>query len=116
MDGPPDFYTLLGVAPQAEPDVIRAAYRVLAQRYHPDRLGQALPSADARMAALNQAYEVLSCPERRRAYDRWCHQLNQRQRLALAQRRDMTPPTAMAPSPPSVLTTYDRRGRLHAFI
>ena len=116
MDGHPDFYALLGVAPQAEPEVIRAAYRVLAQRYHPDRLGQVHSTAASRMAALNQAYAVLSCPERRRAYDRWCRHLDQRQHLTQAQRPDRASPPAMAPSPPCVLTTYDRRGRLHAFI
>ncbi len=115
MDGFQDFYALLGVSPQAEPDVIRAAYRVLARRYHPDRLGAAL--RDSRMAEINQAYEVLSCPERRRVYDQWCrHHLHQRQHATLAQRHGLTLPTAVGPSHPSVLTTYDRHGRLHAFI
>jgi curved DNA-binding protein CbpA len=116
MDGHPDFYTLLGVAPQAEPEVIRAAYRVLAQRYHPDRLGPAHASASSRMAALNQAYEVLSCPEQRRAYDQW-----QRQRRATNSPAHATWPEASArvtlgSAPVNVLTTYDRRGRLHAYI
>ena len=39
MDKTMDFYAELGVAPEAEPDVIRAAYRALAKRYHPDRQG-----------------------------------------------------------------------------
>ena len=114
MDGFQDFYALLGVAPLAEPEVIRAAYRVLARRYHPDRMA---PShRDSRMAEINQAYAVLSCPERRRAYDQWCHQFTQRQHLTTAQRRDLTQPSAIRPPQPNVLTTYDRRGRLHAFI
>lgn len=113
MDGQPDFYTLLGVAPQAEPEVIRAAYRVLAQRYHPDRLGQVDPTAATRMAALNQAYDVLSCPERRHAYDRWCRVRGDRLQPTGQGTRS---PRAIQPTPPQVLTTYDRRGRLHAFI
>ena len=114
MDGFQDFYALLGVAPQAEPDVIRAAYRVLARRYHPDRVGSAM--GDSRMAEINQAYEVLSCPERRRAYDQWRSHLDQRQHVALALGQEVMPPAATRPSHPTVLTTYDRRGRLHAFI
>lgn len=114
MDGFQDFYALLGVSPQAEPDVIRAAYRVLARRYHPDRLGAAL--RDSRMAEINQAYEVLSCPERRRVYDQWCRHADQRRHGTLVQRHEMTAPSLIHPSHPSVLTTYDRRGRLHAYI
>ena len=116
MDGHPDFYTLLGVAPQAEPDVIRAAYRVLAQRYHPDRQGQAHASTCSHMAALNQAYDTLSCPQRRRAYDQWRRQLDERAHVSWGNSPAMAPPLTTRPSQPSVLTTYDRRGRLHAFI
>ena len=64
-----DLYSELGVTPQAEPEVIRAAYRALALRYHPDRQVGASSLMAAKMARINHAYNVLSKPESRRAYD-----------------------------------------------
>lgn len=65
-----DYYAVLGVSPDAEDIVIRAAYRALAQRYHPDRAGAPDANAHTRMAELNAAYAVLSDQARRSAYDR----------------------------------------------
>ncbi|MCL0069428.1 DnaJ domain-containing protein [Dehalococcoidia bacterium] len=64
----PDYYAVLQVRPQADREVIGAAYRRLAAKYHPD----VNPSPDAadKMKQLNEAYEVLSDPARRAAYDR----------------------------------------------
>ena len=57
-------YKTLGLAPQAEPEAVRRAYRRQAQRCHPDKApGDA--RAEARMACINEAYAVLSHPERR---------------------------------------------------
>jgi DnaJ-class molecular chaperone len=64
-----DYYDILGVSPQAEDIVIRAAYRALAQRYHPDKSSDAKEAAAMRMRAIQEAYEVLSDPVRRVAYD-----------------------------------------------
>lgn len=66
-DGTVDLYETLQVSPRADPDVIEAAYRALARRYHPDR--DPSPDATARMARINHAWEVLRDPERRAAYD-----------------------------------------------
>ncbi|MDP2951915.1 MAG: DnaJ domain-containing protein [Chloroflexota bacterium] len=63
----PDYYAVLQVDPQAEMEVIQAAYRRLAAKYHPDVAPS--PEASERMKLLNAAYEVLSHPEKRRAYD-----------------------------------------------
>lgn len=63
-----DYYEILHVHPAAHPDVIQAAYRRLALLYHPDR--NSSPEAGDMMAQVNRAYEVLSNPERRAAYDR----------------------------------------------
>jgi hypothetical protein len=62
-----DYYAILQVDPRAEPEVIEAAYRRLSRKYHPDVDGR--PGAGHRMAELNEAYEVLSDPGRRAAYD-----------------------------------------------
>jgi curved DNA-binding protein CbpA len=59
-----DPYEVLQVQPSAEPEVVRAAYRVLARKYHPDLGGDA-----TRMVALNDAWDVLGDPARRAAYD-----------------------------------------------
>jgi hypothetical protein len=63
-----DYYAILGVAPNSEQIVIQAAYRALMRRYHPDT--NASPDAAARAQAINEAYAVLSDPDRRARYDR----------------------------------------------
>ena len=62
-----DAYKILQVDPEAEDEVIQAAYRRLAQKYHPDRA----PDAEgvARMVAINAAWELVRDPARRAAYD-----------------------------------------------
>ncbi len=61
-----DFYAVLGLPPSADDATIRLAYRRLARRYHPDIAGDENLHL---MQALNQAYQTLSDPERRRLYD-----------------------------------------------
>ena len=68
----PDYYTLLGVAPGAEDEIIRAAYLVLAKRYHPDTATAASPHNVEKFRLIAEAYEVLRDPRRRAYYD-WCH-------------------------------------------
>ena len=65
-----DYYAILGVNATAEDVVIRAAYKALAQRYHPDRFAGSKEEAHRRMSELTQAYEVLADPVRRPKYDR----------------------------------------------
>jgi curved DNA-binding protein CbpA len=64
-----DAYKVLQVDSEAEDEVIQAAYRRLAQKYHPD---VAVPGSESagRMASINRAWETLRDPARRRAYDR----------------------------------------------
>lgn len=63
-----DYYRVLGVERDADADAIKKAWRRLARRYHPD-VNKA-PDAAARMQDVNEAYEVLSDPDKRAAYDR----------------------------------------------
>jgi curved DNA-binding protein CbpA len=65
-----DPYRILHVHPEADPDVIAAAYRVLARKLHPDKAEGQDASGQRRMAELNWAWTLLRDPERRRAYDR----------------------------------------------
>ena len=64
-----DHYAVLGVSPAAEDVVIRAAYRALAQRYHPDKWGGDLKVANERMAEINAAFAVLSDAGKRKEHD-----------------------------------------------
>jgi len=65
MSGTVDHYATLQVDPRAELDVIQAAYRTLARKYHPDVGG----GSHDRMTALNNAWAVLRDPAARAAYD-----------------------------------------------
>ncbi|MDG6103248.1 DnaJ domain-containing protein [Dactylosporangium aurantiacum] len=63
-----DPYQVLGVARDATPEEIQRAYRTLARRQHPDINKD--PGAEERFKQINEAYHVLSDPQRRAAYDR----------------------------------------------
>jgi molecular chaperone DnaJ len=63
-----DLYELLGVARDADADTIKKAYRRLARRLHPDVNPD--PEAQAQFQEVGRAYEVLSDPQKRAAYDR----------------------------------------------
>lgn len=64
------YYSILGVTPDAEDIVITAAYRALAQRYHPDKWKRDPFEAQRRMTAINEAYSVLRDAIKRSKYDR----------------------------------------------
>jgi curved DNA-binding protein CbpA len=66
MPDRPDAYKTLQVDPEADLEVIQAAYRRLAQKYHPDTAG---PDGAGRMVAINEAWATLRDPESRAAYD-----------------------------------------------
>jgi curved DNA-binding protein CbpA len=67
MADPSDPYKVLQVDPEAEDEVIQAAYRRLARKYHPDLADT--PEAAARMAAINAAWELIGEPAARIAFD-----------------------------------------------
>lgn len=69
-----DYYDLLQISQNAEPETIHRVYRLLAQRYHPDN--QSTGNA-ARFRELADAYAILSDPEQRAKYDLAYHQQRQ---------------------------------------
>jgi hypothetical protein len=61
----PDYYELLQISPNADPDMIHRVYRLLAQRYHPDNT---TTGDEKTFRAITDAYKVLSEPEKRASY------------------------------------------------
>jgi molecular chaperone DnaJ len=67
-----DFYEILGVAKNSSEDEIKKAYRKLAMKYHPDRNPDSKESEE-KFKEVKEAYEMLTNPEKREAYDRYGH-------------------------------------------
>ena len=69
-----DFYEILGVPKNASDDDIKKAYRKLAMKHHPDRnQGEATKAAEVKFKEAKEAYEMLSDPQKRAAYDQHGH-------------------------------------------
>jgi len=70
MSDSKDYYKTLGVDKKASSDEIKKAYRKLALKWHPDRnVGSKSDQAEKKFKEINQAYEVLSDPQKRKRYD-----------------------------------------------
>ncbi|ODV92900.1 hypothetical protein CANCADRAFT_95075 [Tortispora caseinolytica NRRL Y-17796] len=68
---PKNYYKILGVAKNADEKEIKSAYRAMTKKFHPDKrpADMSIEEAEAKMAEINLAYEVLSDPEQRRQHD-----------------------------------------------
>ena len=100
----PDPYKVLQVDPEAEDEVIEAAYRRLARKYHPDVAPG--PDSQDRMVRINQAWEMLRDPGRRAAVDRArTRGASAAARVAAADARARAASHAPTPPPRSHTTT-----------
>ena len=100
--GSSDPYAVLGISPQASGDEIKAAYRTLVKRHHPDAGGD-----DQRILALNAAWEVLRDEQSRRRWDA-------SQRIAAA--AGATPPARRGRSPAAPRSGADLDAQLQAWL
>ena len=66
-----DYYEVLGISRSATDEAVKRAFRKLAFKYHPDHNRES--GAEERFKEINEAYEVLSDPEKRGSYDRFGH-------------------------------------------
>lgn len=100
-------YENLKVARDAPQEVIRAAYKTLSQKYHPDR-NPGNVNAGKIMAILNTSYDVLSDPDKRRAHDLW---IAQQERTSAQPKHEST-----SPSPPRYSPPPTKPRRAHTFL
>lgn len=72
-NGKPDYYDVLGVNKSASTDEIKKAYRKQALEWHPDRHKDNKEAAEKRFKEINEAYQILSDPKKKSAYDQYGH-------------------------------------------
>lgn len=102
-----DYYAILGVSPNATMTEIRLAYRRQARTAHPD-MNANDPEAEERFRQINEAYEVLANPEKRRAYDYFIANAENEEgglpegRAPAAKEKVAPPPPAAASAPETV--------------
>jgi DnaJ-class molecular chaperone len=68
-----DYYDVLGVSKGASADEIKKAYRKQALEWHPDRHKDDKETAERRFKEINEAYQILSDPQKKQAYDQFGH-------------------------------------------
>lgn len=68
-----DYYEVLGVDKSADADTLKKAYRKMAKQYHPD-MNPGNAEAEAKFKEVNEAYDVLSDPEKKQIYDQYGHE------------------------------------------
>ena len=67
-----DYYSLLGISKTSSPDEMKKSYRKLAMQYHPDK-NPGDKAAEQKFKEISEAYDVLTDPQKKAAYDRFGH-------------------------------------------
>ena len=113
MDKLRTHYDNLKVSRDAPDFVIRAAYRTLTQKYHPDK--NPGPDAARVMQVINRAYQVLSDPELRAEHDDWIRTQENKANAGPRTTPSRTAPTSPAPPllPPSMASAWPVSPRWH---
>ena len=71
MSSNKNYYEILGIKRTSSQEEIKKAFRKLASKFHPDRYSDNTKFAEDMMKNINVAYQVLSDPEKKDAYDKW---------------------------------------------
>jgi len=96
-----DYYEILQVSPDASPEVIKAAYRALAKKYHPDQ--NSSPEAVEKMKKINEAYQTLIDPQKRKKYDEeWRERKGKSQTSTFSSQAQSVPPPKPVVTPDHV--------------
>ncbi len=102
-----NFYVILGVPREVSPRGIRIAYLELAKRHHPDRVGE---SGKGTFQEVQEAYETLSDPEKRRRYNSLLDESERQQRLCQWARTPVvmvSEPISIVEQPETFLPSFD---------
>ncbi|WP_231586539.1 J domain-containing protein [Cupriavidus basilensis] len=102
-------YDNLKISREAPPEVIRAAYKALSQKHHPDR-NNGSPESHRNMTIINTAYEVLIDPVRRAQHDAWILAQEQAEKAAALHARAQARPAPAASSSSSASASAKRPG------
>ncbi len=107
-------YDNLKIARNAPPEIIRAAYKTLSQKYHPDR-NPGSAEATRIMAIINAAYDTLSDPYKRQEHDQWIAQQEMMAKQAESRQAAGASPMA-AISSSSAAVVQQRQGNPGAYL
>ena len=104
-----DYYALLRISPNATQEEIRLAFRQMARTYHPD-INNA-PDAEAKFREINEAYEILADPEKRKSYDFFAVPSEES-----PSPQPESPSSGMPASPPARVTACREENRWTAYL
>ncbi|MGC4192513.1 MAG: DnaJ domain-containing protein [Thermomicrobiales bacterium] len=99
-----DYYAVLGIARTADQTEIKRAFRENARKFHPD-VNRSDPRAEERFKDINEAYEVLSDPDKRARYDRFGRDWQRYREASRSQDREAASPPPRGGASSSQRTT-----------